>query len=314
MATTQLTPDFIQLVFPHSINQEFFTSISPDNDKTQVDLERWLKTCTKSSFKGFLINGKRELALLVMKGSILRTYLANIGIKEMNDPQNPGQAFWCQYIRWNVYFFETDESKKKSVQKETGSIQCGSVEPNYFLDKERDTFFALIPIDVEVNPESLSSTTTSSIQVGVRLYYDLDLSREHVFNYKESPSLVNYLYQVQSKSKPKTGEHLAYIARPVDIRPCLSIHSSFTKAENDIYLRVFIRNEIRHYPTENFIEGSLLNLFLEGREHIPQSELELFEIYTGTLSCFQLKFESSINQGKRLIKTQARTQRFMQTT
>lgn len=310
MATTQLTPDFIQLVFPHAINQEFLLSSLSDKDKSQVDLEKWLKTTTKSSFKGFLINGKREVALVALKGSIFRTYLTNIGLKELNDPSSPDQPYWCQYLRWNVYFFESDESKKKSVEKETGSIQLGHKMPSFYLDKEKDVFFALLPIDVEVNPESLSTTTSSSIQIGIRLYYDLDLSREHVFNYKETNSLVSYLIQVQSKSKPKTAEHLAYIARPIDIKPCLSIQSSFTKAESDILIRIFIRNEIRQYPTETFQENTLLSKYLEDRPEIAQSEIELFDLYTGSLGSFQLKFESSLNQGRRKLSHKVRTRRF----
>lgn len=297
MAATQLTPDFIQVVFPHSINKSYLTPSSPESDNSQVDLAKWLQSITKASFKGFLINGKRELALLALKGSIFRTYLTNIGLKEHNDPSSPDQPFWCRYLRWNVYYFETDETKKRSVQKETGSIQLGLLDASFYLDKETDVFFALLPIDVEVNPESLSTTTSSSIQIGIRLYYDLDLSREHVFNYKEANSLVSYLVQVQSRSKPKTADHLVYIARPIDIKPCLSIHSTFMKAENEIFLRVFIRNEVRYYPPEVFLENTLFNTFLAGRPETPQSEIELLELYTASLTNIQLKFESSLNQG-----------------
>lgn len=297
MAATQLTPDFVQLLFPHVGRLAPEDGQTPESTKQPADLAKIVQTASKSLFKRFLVNGKRELALLALKGSILRTYLTNIGLKDFNDPQTPGEPYWSRYLRWNVYFFETDESKKKSVQKETGAIQLGRTEAAFYNDQEKDIFFALLPIDVEVNPESLSSNSSGSIQIGIRMYYDLDLSRENVFNYREADSLVSYLGQVQSKSKPKTAEHLVYIARPIDIRPCLSIHSSFTKAESEIYLRVFIRNDMRQYPPEVLVEGSLMASYLEGRPENLLTDSDLFDLYTASLSNLQLKFESSINQG-----------------
>lgn len=298
MTATQVTPDMVQLTFLHSIDEKYLDQPSNESGLRKVNIKSFLSECSRDMFKSFLINGKREIALICLQASLLSNYLKSIGINELHDTEGGSGNFWSSYLKWNTYFFESQDSIKNTVQVETSTIQGGNIDASFYFDAERDTFFCLIPLNVELPTESTSASDSKAIQVGIKLYYNLDLVREKVFKYKEADSLVSYLTQVQNKSRPKTAEHLVYMTRQVWIKQCLSIHSSFTKSSNDIYLRVFIRNEMKSYSEEVFAENSILLSYLSNTSAAERrTKVDLLELYSGRVHNFQLKFESSLNQG-----------------
>lgn len=298
MAATQVSLDTVQLTFIHSIDNKYLEQPSKDTTLQHVNLKQFLSECSSDMFKSFLINGKREIALIGVKARVISSYLNSVGIKELHDTTGNHGHFWSSYLKWNTYFFESQDARNNTVQIETGTIQGGTIAPSYYFDENKDIFFCLLPINVEVSTETTPSNDSKPIKVGIKLYYNLDLVREKVFMYHETNSLASYLIQVQTKSKPKTAEHLVYIDREVTIKQCLSIHSSFTRSSNDIYLRVFIRNEMKSYPYEDFPEGSIFRRYISAQDSEERhNKVDLHELYTGKVHNFQLKFESSLNQG-----------------
>lgn len=298
MTSTQTSADSIQLTFLHTLDDQYLRPGSHHTDPKQVDIKNFLEECSCDSFKKFLVNGKREMALLCFKASILRSHLSSVGITQFRDDPTDQGFYWNNYLKWTTYFFEEDITGKKAIQIDSSSTQLDIVRSSYFLDKERDIFFCLLPVNVDISSETMTLNEEKLLNVGVKLYYDMDLIREKVFNYKEATSLSHYLLDVQSKSRPKTAEHILYTSRIMIIMPCLSIHSSFTQNANEIFLRIFVRNEMKTYIPEEIKEGSILTTYFRNANCATSPhKLLLLDLYCGTIDSLQMKFESSVNQG-----------------
>lgn len=290
-----MAPVNSQVTFPHLIPTEHILT-SEDGSK-RVNLEAYIKTCSNNSFKGFLINQKKELMLLTFKASEVREFLKGMGIKDLNDQKDSSNVFWSSYIKWNTYFLDQMNETNTAVSLE-GAIQSGNFLPSYYLDEVSDLFFALIPFDVDIRQEV--GLQNNKHKVGVRLYYDLDLVREKVFCYRDQGSFADYLIEVQNRSKGKMTDNLTYIDRIVDIISPLSVHSSSIKSGNEVYVKIFIKNEQFTFKEESIDPNSLLGVFLASQNSTYQElkATDLVSLYSPTIHSFKLKFESSLNQNQ----------------
>lgn len=281
-----------QVAFPHVISDEYLLpSQDPSSNQKRVNIEKFLADCSRHSFKNFLINSKKEILVIAIKASFLRSYLNSIGLRNPNEEGR--EHFYSSYLKWSVYFLD-QMNEIKSSREFDASPQGGDIQPSFHLDKKTDVFFCFLPFDVEFKADCRPGDEMY-YKIGVKLSYDLLLAREKIFRYQEMENFASYLIEVQSKSKSSMIENLFYTTRLIQIKMPLSIHSGFSNSNSEIYLKFYVKNELTSFPHDSTIPpGTLLGSYFENKEPITQ---DYFNLYTQKFNSFQLKFESSMNQG-----------------
>lgn len=249
------------------------------------------------------MNNKRELILIGVRSEFLRGYLESIHVRGYSE-ENGEDLFCCSFLKWNVYFLDAMNENKAQVTLE-GTIHSSAIKESFYHDKEKGVVFMMLPFDVELRPEHLRKDRLFNL--GVKLYYDLNLVRDRVFRFSQYENFANYLIEVQQKANNKMIESLLYFTRQVEIKQPIVIQSSCVKAQNDLFLKFTIKNELCNYSLPDSTVDSPLFKFLVN-EKTPAKE-QYIETYTFHINNFRLKFESSQNQGKSGILTKTWTRR-----
>jgi len=278
-----------QLVFPNPSIHEYTIQTATG---IRIDLQSFLRNSTISSFKGFIVNHKRELVMIVLKGDILRNYLTQVGLKDEAEADE-ADFFFNSFIRWQVYFLDQFGEPKEQRKYDT-SVDPGKFEASFYLDKETDLFYCLLPFEVDIKQE-----LKPSCNFGVRLYYDLALFRKRVFKYEETQNFASYLLDIQMRAKQKMTDNLVYTTRTIEIKNPLTVSSTSSKSASETYLKFFIRNDLKDFIQDPTITpDSLVGSALAKNSAGQSSPPDYLSMFTQNFDAYQLKFESSMMNGQ----------------
>ena len=294
----QLIPAVIQcqVVFPHIISDEYIVSVDGGLEgKKKVDIEKLLSGSNMYTFKNYLINSKREMLLMAIPAEHLRKHLRSMDSSLGLACEDGNNMFFSSYIKWSVYFLDSMNELSKSTKEIDASPQGGVISASFYLDKARDVFLACLPFEVEFKGENRIGED-HKCKVGIMISYDLSLVREKVFKYTERDNFANYLIEVQNKTNKSMTENISYVSREIEIRNPLSVHSSFIRSSSDVYIKFYLKNEMLHFSHDETVSAdSMIGKYMNNTQ--GNSPTDYYGLYTQSMDNFQLKIESSVNQG-----------------